>query len=938
MDTSSHSFDRMKNLSVLLAVLVAGASGLRAQPIPLYENWGVVEFGETPPQIDALAFANYGTFNIFAGVPLVPYDFQNTRHYTNRGTMFAFPGFKFDTAFSLGQRVPALNFENHRGAFIEGGLLSVTADRIVSQGFLSAFADGMVFLKGRDVDLSRGTLSTGFGEGPFGTIFDWYWGGLTEGTFDSQGDWMSFNANDVLQLITPVHPVTNVLDGPALASQFQLTGPATIVFTNQLPDGSQVVQAGFVGYQSNTFSANLTVGQPSQETGLRPIFAQFVTITTNVLTGDPVWHTFYFADRLASSTNDMFAPFFRPETYEFQQTPPDGYFFGGPGNATFNIDMFINPAFVEDEVDMYWAAYGAFVELPSVAALPPLGTITNTAGRIQIDADVLDLNRTRISSSGLTEIRTRHLVGSDRTLIDAGRLIYQLASTNGNLTIQNLSALPKVGPGGSVRAWSAVWTNQVEEVTTEPGEDPEEPPVSTTNTVDTIFHVLLLNANNLSLVQQPPAPIFLMDARADNIVVRDNMTVDNEFHLDGLSVTLDSNIQLAGNVRSWTIDTAPRVMFFTNLGSLTIPNIANFGADRPAPYQMFVNRGTLSAATHIIHSEHLENSGTITAAGRISIQVGDAKFEGGTHNGGRDVFITGRNVKFHQYSGFSGGQLVLDVTDSLTDSGPGANAILNTADGLRLVRKPTNADLIGTTILSSVPRFGRVDHVWPASDFGPVPEGFQNNITLGSLILTAGSDDLFTFRGPDVTDAYAIYVDYLQLLGGVELAFRDGRLDDVLDIAPNFTIYYAYANVPVEELDGQLNGRFRWVKDFAGPNSSVDVALRSGKTIRVNRGLRESLTIDSNGNGLANGLDPWPFDEPELEVTVVRIDPFMTELRWVAAPQTAYVVEYASDFAGEDWVTLEIATNRSDLRQTMTVLDDTIDAQSHRYYRVRYSP
>ena len=63
-----------------------------AQPIPLYENFGVIS---APPQIDALAFANYGSFSVFT---LLPFDFQDTLNFTNTGTMSAVPGFLFDTA------------------------------------------------------------------------------------------------------------------------------------------------------------------------------------------------------------------------------------------------------------------------------------------------------------------------------------------------------------------------------------------------------------------------------------------------------------------------------------------------------------------------------------------------------------------------------------------------------------------------------------------------------------------------------------------------------------------------------------------------------------------------------------------------------------------------------------------------------------------------
>ena len=90
-------------------------------------------------------------------------------------------------------------------------------------------------------------------------------------------------------------------------------------------------------------------------------------------------------------------------------------------------------------------------------------------------------------------------------------------------------------------------------------------------------------------------------------------------------------------------------------------------------------------------------------------------------------------------------------------------------------------------------------------------------------------------------------------------SFNEGDLASTLQVDPNLTLYFAYANVPVEQLDGLLGGRLRWVRDFVGPNSGVAVALPSGRTIIVNRGLRESPTIDSDGDGIPNSIDEQPF-------------------------------------------------------------------------------
>ena len=78
----------MKRFWMTISVAAASVIAGQTQPIPLYENFGVVN--EFPsPQIDALAFANYGTFSVST---ILPYDFQDTFNFTNTGTMLGIPG------------------------------------------------------------------------------------------------------------------------------------------------------------------------------------------------------------------------------------------------------------------------------------------------------------------------------------------------------------------------------------------------------------------------------------------------------------------------------------------------------------------------------------------------------------------------------------------------------------------------------------------------------------------------------------------------------------------------------------------------------------------------------------------------------------------------------------------------------------------------------
>src|SRR5205085_5152065 len=187
------------------------------------------------------------------------------------------------------------------------------------------------------------------------------------------------------------------------------------------------------------------------------------------------------------------------------------------------------------------------------------------------------------------------------------------------------------------------------------------------------------------------------------------------------------------------------------------------------------------------------------------------------------------------------------------------------------------------------PLSAEVDHIWAATDIGASAGGFQNNTALGRLTLTPGLAEgtfppLFFFAGNG--GGNALYVDLLDLS-------KLADYQNELQINPDLVIYFAAANLsftpprtngvplqPEEYLDGQFGGHLRWVKNFAGPNSSVAVII-NGVSVMVNRGLRNSLLIDSNGNGIPNGLDPYPFNTAPLVAKLAAKQPPLTAvLSW----------------------------------------------------------
>jgi hypothetical protein len=110
-------------------------------------------------------------------------------------------------------------------------------------------------------------------------------------------------------------------------------------------------------------------------------------------------------------------------------------------------------------------------------------------------------------------------------------------------------------------------------------------------------------------------------------------------------------------------------------------------------------------------------------------------------------------------------------------------------------------------------------------------------------------------------------------------------LTNQLTIAPSLTIYYAKVltgftppidpdtglrQEPEEYLDGAFNGHLRWVRSYAGANSSTPVVVvnpANGQqiSIQVNSALRNSEFIESDGK-TPNYKTPMPFLLADLNV------------------------------------------------------------------------
>jgi hypothetical protein len=117
----------------------------------------------------------------------------------------------------------------------------------------------------------------------------------------------------------------------------------------------------------------------------------------------------------------------------------------------------------------------------------------------------------------------------------------------------------------------------------------------------------------------------------------------------------------------------------------------------------------------------------------------------------------------------------------------------------------------------------------------------------------------------------------------------------------------------------------------------VDVLI-NGHTAQVNKALRLSKIIDSNGNGIANYYDLNPFDAPPVIVSgavVTNNPPPATSfaISWTAVAGAVYQVQYSTNLSPTVWTPLQNYTNFSSSSVNVTVYD-TNSVAGRRFYRV----
>ena len=239
----------------------------------------------------------------------------------------------------------------------------------------------------------------------------------------------------------------------------------------------------------------------------------------------------------------------------------------------------------------------------------------------------------------------------------------------------------------------------------------------------------------------------------------------------------------------------------------------------------------------------------------------------------------------------------------------------------------------------------RQANYWPAEDRGITTAGYKNNAAIGRLSLKHAKarfpDDSARILFKNKTsEKHAIYVDYLEFEDYSQLEYdQEGLI--FLKTDKNFTIYFAASNLDEEKLDGDLNGRLRWVSQYAGLNSSVPIYIKGlNRTVKVNRGLRFSKIIDSDDDGTANGYDISPFGDGVPSILDVRLeddDSTTISIKWLLIPDSRYTIQYKDDIDEARWKTLKEFYYSDNEIKHMEFKDRLSRKNKARYYRIKYS-
>jgi hypothetical protein len=661
----------MKRLLFLAVCLVSLAPALHATT-NLYVNAAPIHAGcapgvytSTPPTIDATGFLNRSVFDvntIDCFSVMAPYEIQNLRGLTNiaSGNIIGDPGFRFNyfnTANNL--RYP-MDVWNNAGTVNGVYWVDVNSHYINSTGPLITSSLGLIRLQGDAVSLVRDGLRAGLtpdqyypgGETPQAStntlgyqnaigITDNYW---ATGANNTQGGSNPPPVTlpgtlDVPCTQSPSHEV-ELPDGTLVVTNFPYTQSSNSCIRYKAyvylsyPDAANPTNPEYqiVFLPENTGDTNFTIdARFFPITGVPGASAANIVVSFQMQDMDIVnlqrnTNALYLVDRAGSATNGITlasntnAVGSRPGNYDLLRYAPDAWTRGMGPNMAFTNTILSSSA-PTNGVGMVYSAYSANVNYNSIGSQGSyIGDPTNYSGRVEITGGNLNLDQTRIRAESTVLIRaTTNLVNNKLPKVDALYASFDLRTQQSPLLITNLAPRSVARMSGNIYCWSGVWTNFVSQN-------------GVTNQVK--FHTLVVGS---ALTALQPVSIFDLFLHATNVVLSDPMKVTHAINLDASSLYVQSDLGLP-NGASWAATNVPKLYWFTNEGTITMPGTGSYGTDRAFPYATFINRGTNLAAAQSINATIFEDAGSGlvgATAGMLTVNANSVKVMGNAN-----IYIT----------------------------------------------------------------------------------------------------------------------------------------------------------------------------------------------------------------------------------------------------------------------------------------------------------
>lgn len=789
--------------------------------------------------------------------------------------------------------------------------LVVGATNVVDSGIISMDSAGLVDIRGQNLDLRRGTFSMSGGAGLF-NILDWGSGGRGTNT-DLFGPWDP--AND----LTP----TTAISADFASSLTGLIG-LQMVLTNSTPyfeslngviNGNTIVWRGIFLQDSSPSNVTKNVYFEGNAAGAGDFHIEWVGTVTDPVSGAVSTNYLYLSDDPAVR---------RLTNFSFTTTPivpanPLGDFslisstvrLANPANAS--PSSFVNQWPTNGATNDF--AYVDAAPTPAAATNGVFYSVTNVLGRIQLSSSQsLNLANTRISGQNYLRLSAPvDFQGNSNSLISSPFADLNLGVTNGLLTISNLltptvpawQGIPTApsavifDPMGGIQAWSGSFFFTI---TNAAG-------ATITNDV----RILMVNSAVL-----PAGPAFQQDVQlhtGSDLVISDQLNVYRNFSSDAQVLTITTNgpgaFSLFGVLDLLSPDifwsgSLSNLQFLTNWGQISAQNQVIFAGNVPGPYsdlnaatpyQAFINHGVITNQGTFIRTAAFENSGVIAAEPAGSVDI--AASSGALATNGQFLAPNGyvsisvdSLIASNGVIDAGGGPLTLNINCFISDGYLFGNQfahftnafyphivtngnIWTTGGGISIPSMPVShtADLLGTTITNIALNNFVSSNVWPATDDGPNPDGFGDNLAVGRMILNAQPNGVLNFIAANGSNA--IYIDSIELQGNTTNTDGNGNPLSI-SIEPGMTVYYAQAiqnGVSVaEKLNGKFGGantnggQFFWVQNYAGVYSSTNILYPDNNTYIFNEALAISPDINSGGPDgsqvtnafLVNANNPFP--------------------------------------------------------------------------------